>query len=81
MDKVTANPLIGPVPKYISTPAVIKVVRLASRIVEKARLKPDFTVLCSDFPVRNSSLIHSNIIIPLHPGAEKYYKEIGAVKK
>jgi hypothetical protein len=35
-DSVTANPLIGPVPKLNSTIAAIKVVMLASAMVEKA---------------------------------------------
>ena len=37
-DNVTANPLIGPVPKLNKTIAAIKVVTLASAMVEKALL-------------------------------------------
>jgi hypothetical protein len=35
-DRVTAKPLIGPVPKANNTMAAIRVVTLASAIVEKA---------------------------------------------
>ena len=37
MLKVTANPLIGPVPKLNSTTAAISVVMLASTMVDNAR--------------------------------------------
>ena len=36
IDKVIANPLIGPVPKPNSTTAAMRVVTLASRMVENA---------------------------------------------
>jgi len=39
-DSVTANPLIGPVPKINNTAAAIKVVILASKMVENALLNP-----------------------------------------
>jgi hypothetical protein len=60
--RVTAKPLIGPVPNLNKTAAAIKVVILASIIVLIALVKPDSVAALRVFPFFNSSLILSKII-------------------
>ena len=78
--KETAKPLIGPVPNWNKTRAVIKVVTCESTMVKRALLYPASMEALTVFPVRSSSLILSNIktlastdiptirIIPAIPG-------------
>ena len=61
MERVTAKPLIGPVPNWSSASAAKRVVTFASIIVLKARLKPLSIALIIDLPDLNSSLILSKI--------------------
>ena len=61
MAKVTAKPLIGPVPIANKINATIKVVSCASKILVNARLKP---ATIADFglaPLASSSRMRSNI--------------------
>ena len=60
-ERVTANPLIGPVPKRKSAIAVIKVVTWESTMVQKDLLKPPSTLDFTDFPSEYSSLILSKM--------------------
>ena len=60
-DSVTAKPLIGPVPYWNSTSAVISVVMLASRIVQSALSKPVAIAARGDFPARSSSRMRSKM--------------------
>jgi hypothetical protein len=62
IDKVTANPLTGPVPKKNKTNEAIRVVILASRIVPKDLEYPDSTAAKGLLPLKYSSLIRSKII-------------------
>ena len=62
IDKVTANPLTGPVPKKNKTNESIRVVILASRIVPKDLEYPDSTAAKGLLPLNYSSLIGSKII-------------------
>jgi hypothetical protein len=57
--RVTANPLIGPVPNWKRKIAAIIVVTFASRIVLKAREKPAAIELKIPLPEESSSLILS----------------------
>ena len=59
IDKVIAKPLIGPVPKPNSMIAAIRVVRLESMMVSKARSKPAWIAACGLLPLRSSSRIRS----------------------
>ena len=61
INKVVANPLIGPVPKINKIKAVRPVVILASKIEERALLKPSAIALRIPFPLSNSSRIRSKI--------------------
>ena len=61
IDKVTENPFIGPEPKTNKSNAAIKVVILASRIVDKAFSKPFLMDSITLLFLKNSSLILSNI--------------------
>ena len=61
INKVVANPLIGPVPKTNKIKAVKPVVIFASKIEDKALLNPSATDFCAPFPLRNSSRIRSKI--------------------
>ncbi len=59
--RVIPNPLTGPVPNQMRMEAVIKVVRFASIIVEKALAYPPASAFSELFPDLNSSLILSKI--------------------
>ena len=59
--KVMAKPRIGPVPKKNNTAAAIIVVKFESKIVVKARLKPESIAMRSVFPAFTSSLKCSKI--------------------
>ena len=59
--RVVANPLIGPVPKINSTNAVTPVVIFASKIDDKALLKPSETACLRPFSRLSSSLTLSKI--------------------
>ena len=59
--RVVAKPLIGPVPNTNKTKAVTPVVMLASKIEERALLKPSDTACFKPFSLLNSSLTLSNI--------------------
>ena len=59
--KVTANPLIGPLPKKNKITAANNVVTFESKIVTKARLNPASIEARRVFPARNSSLNRSKI--------------------
>ena len=61
INRVVANPLIGPEPKINRMRAVNPVVMLASRMDDKALLKPSLTDCFSPLPFTNSSLILSKI--------------------
>ena len=61
INKVVANPLIGPDPKTKRINAVSPVVILASKMEDKALLKPSPTDFLIPFPFLNSSLILSKI--------------------
>ena len=61
IDNVTANPLIGPVPKINNIIDAIKVVMFASRIVEKAFLYPSSIEANGVEPFATSSFILSKI--------------------
>ena len=61
INKVVANPLIGPVPKINKISAVRPVVILASRIEERALLNPSAIALRIPLPLLSSSLTRSNI--------------------
>ena len=52
IDKVTANPLTGPVPKKNKTNEAIRVVILASRIVPKDLEYPDSTAAKGLLPLK-----------------------------
>ena len=56
INRVVANPLIGPEPKINRMRAVNPVVMLASRMDDKALLKPSLTDCLSPLPFTNSSL-------------------------
>ena len=56
---VTANPLMGPVPKWYNTNATANVVTFASSIVQKARWYPLTTADHTVLPVRSSSRMRS----------------------
>src|SRR5699024_2448700 len=58
---IVANPLTELVPKINNTAAASIVVMLASRIVTSEFLPPALKEASTDFPVRNSSLIRSNV--------------------
>ena len=57
INKVVANPLIGPVPKTSKIIPVKAVVIFASKIEESALLKPSLIASFCAFPLYNSSLI------------------------
>ena len=59
--RVVAKPLIGPVPKIKRINAVRPVVIFASKIEDKALLKPSDTDFFNPLPLFNSSLILSKI--------------------
>ena len=61
INKVVAKPLIGPVPKIYKTSAVRPVVIFASKIEDKALLKPSLIDCFNPFSFLNSSLTLSNI--------------------
>ena len=61
--RVMPNPFTGPVPSQIKILAVIRVVRLASMIVEKALAYPPSRAFSGLLPALNSSLIRSKIKI------------------
>ena len=61
INKVVANPLIGPEPNTNNIIAVSPVVMLASKIEERALLKPSAIARVFPFPLANSSLIRSKI--------------------
>ena len=56
MNNAIANPSTGPFPKYHKTKLEIIVVKLESRIAEKARPKDKSTAVFNVFPAVNSSL-------------------------
>ena len=58
--KVIPNPLTGPVPNQINIDAVMRVVRLASIIVENAFAYPPSNAFTELFPARNSSNAFEN---------------------
>ena len=60
-DRVTAKPLIGPVPNRKRAKAVIRVVTCASMIVTSARSKPDSTAARTVLPSRSYSRMRSKI--------------------
>ena len=55
MNRVTAKPRTGPLPKLNRITAAIRVVRFESRIVVKARSKPAWIAPCGELPSRSSS--------------------------
>ena len=57
INKVVANPLIGPVPNTNKIKAVKPVVIFASKIEDNAFAKPSFTDSFCDFPLPSSSRI------------------------
>ena len=59
--KVTANPLMGPVPNWNNTTAAMKVVIFASTMVRKALEKPESIAALTVLPILTSSRILSNI--------------------
>ena len=61
INRVVANPLIGPEPNTNSIKAVKPVVMLASKIEERAFPKPSAIAWLCPFPFANSSLIRSKI--------------------
>ena len=61
--KVIPNPFTGPVPSQIKMDAVMRVVRLASIMVENAFAYPPSSAFSEVFPTRNSSRILSKIKI------------------
>ena len=61
INKVVANPLIGPVPKMNRINAVRPVVMLASKIEDKALLKPSATAFLAPLPLFSSSRMRSKI--------------------
>ena len=63
MANVTPKPLTGPVPNQINIVAVIKVVRFASMIVEKALAYQPSRGFAEPLPDLSSSLIRSKIKI------------------
>ena len=61
INRVVANPLMGPVPKTKRINAVSPVVMLASKIEESALLNPSATAFLNPFPFLSSSLTLSKI--------------------
>ena len=61
INRVVANPLMGPVPKTKRINAVSPVVMLASKIEESALLNPSATAFLKPFPFLSSSLTLSKI--------------------
>ena len=61
ISNVVAKPLIGPVPNMYKTSAVRPVVIFASKIEDKALLKPSLIDCFKPFSFLNSSLTLSNI--------------------
>ena len=61
INKVVANPLIGPVPKINKIKAVNPVVMLASKMDDKALLNPSETAFICPFPFLSSSRIHEYV--------------------
>ena len=61
INKVVANPLIGPEPNINSITAVRPVVMFASNIEESAFENPSLIESASPLPLRSSSLIRSKI--------------------
>ena len=61
INKVVANPLIGPVPNTNKIKAVSPVVMFASKIEDNALLKPSETAFCGPLPFLISSRIRSKI--------------------
>gem|GEM_PF-5498769 len=61
IDRVTAKPLIGPVPMANRMPPTSKVVRLPSRIAEKALSKPSWMARWIDMPLAISSRIREKM--------------------
>ena len=61
INRVVAKPLIGPEPNTNNIKAVSPVVMLASKIEDRALLKPSLTACFWPFPLDNSSLILSKI--------------------
>ncbi len=60
-DKVTAKPLIGPVPNENNTMAAIRVVMLASAMDEKAFSYPAWILACGELPFLIYSRMGSKI--------------------
>ena len=50
MVRVTAKPLMGPVPNCARTNAEIRVVRFESKMAQNALSKPRLTAILTDFP-------------------------------
>src|SRR5690606_37148876 len=59
IDSVQAKPRTGPAPNWNMIRAATRVVRLASRMVAMARVKPASAAKMADFPARASSRIRS----------------------
>ena len=67
---VTANPLIGPVPKYIKTKQTAAVVIFASKMADKAKSKPFLTDKAIPEPFASSSLTpvsYTHLTLPTTP--------------